>query len=73
MKIQRHVRQDFQPVYIKLETLDEVAQLRQICTTAYAVQTDKDPEGPLNQDETEIAKTLMAYLIDVLNRKGILP
>lgn len=62
MKIQRHVRQDFQPVYIKLETLREVQMLSELldCTTE-------------DKDVINWGKTLGSQLDEIDAAGGILP
>jgi hypothetical protein len=66
MKIQRHVRQDFQPAYIKLETLSEVRDMATIL--AHYRASDEVMADPLC-----LAKEIEDELVSIINAGGILP
>ena len=65
MKIQRHVRQDFQPVYIKLETLDEAKALSELITW--------DGNAEWTPGAKEIWDKLTNELDSIIAAKGVLP
>jgi hypothetical protein len=68
MKIQRHVRQDFQPVYIKLETLEEVKALNE--ALGWQV-VEGDPENL--EDALNIKERICKELDTIIEAGGILP
>jgi hypothetical protein len=65
MNIQRHVRQDFQPVYIKLEDLDEIKDLVRIM--GQIVRED------LTGDQIDMIETITCEMENVIVAGGIYP
>ena len=66
MKIQRHVRQDFQPVYVKLETLTEAQNLVEMLTAYRTLDTAM-------ADPLKMAETICQELTTIIDAGGILP
>lgn len=61
MKIQRHVRQDFQPVYLKIETMAELETLFAIITYADPSQHGEPACGQMiNNIAPELAAIIEA-------------
>lgn len=66
MKIQRHVRQDFQPCYIKLESLKEVKLLR-------AILNGDELTGHGSATIKEMRNKLISEMDTIIEAGGILP